>query len=186
MTDTVGPWIAVAAGVCGVVTAVYGLYRSWQTRRQERLARLLEAAAVAVRKTEAAYVRPRLRAKMEAVLLRYAAPGATADPAHTRGRMVLFCDLQREVCLDGGEKAAAHHHAVTNLVDALRTMPSPPLGVRGDREAARHAGRLGELVEGAYHLRTRPSAGLIREFADFCPLPRTGGSGAAPSPPPPV
>lgn len=178
----IGAWVAIITGAVGIVVAVYGAYQAWQGRRLERAARLNDAASVAVRKVEAVYARPIMQGRLDAVVRRWSHANETdAD------RMLLFCDLQREVRLDSVEKAEAQRRSVENLVDALRVMPSPPLRVRTAADVQRHEGRLCEVIEGAYQLRPRLSASVIREFAQFCPAPlhRHRTSAAPPDRPPP-
>jgi hypothetical protein len=164
--DTVGVWIAIATGIVSVMAAVYGLYREWQTYRQNQSQRLSSAAAVAVRRAEAAVVRPLLGARLVDGIGTFVARHPDLDPI--RFRTLLYADLQRCVRLTDEEKHLARETAVNNLIGLLRAMPSPPLCLHTDGQVTRHRGRLSELVETAYSLRARPSGDMIHGLGSFC------------------
>ena len=52
--------------------------------------------------------------------------------------------------------------------ELLRLLPSPPLHLPDDEAVERHSGRLHELLEVAYSLRTRPAADIIQTVGQFC------------------
>jgi hypothetical protein len=91
--ETVALCMGVITGVLTAVVTAYGLHRTWQDRRREQRARLADAARVAVRITDAAYVRPLLRARLEACVQAFL---IVPDPDHhaTTARLRLFCRLQ--------------------------------------------------------------------------------------------
>lgn len=105
--------------------AAYTTFRAVETRRVERQARLAQAAVVAVRRTEAGFVRPLLRDRMAEAVASYLARRAGEPPLHLR--LQLFSELQRAVALTDEEKRVAHTVAVNHLVTLLRSMPSAPL-----------------------------------------------------------
>lgn len=164
-TTDVNLWIAVCTGALTFVASSYGMFRTFQQRRLDAEKRLFDAATVAVRRVEAAYVRPILRNRSLMVineLIQH--PHASSDPLIFR--MNLFCALQHRVCLTAVEKEIAHQTAVDNLVEQLRGMPNPPLRVGKDPQ--QHQARLGGLVEIAYNMRPRPSGDMIQQLGGFC------------------
>jgi hypothetical protein len=165
-TDTVGVWIAIATGIVTVMAAAYGMYREWQAYRQNQSQRLSSAAAVAVRRSEAAVVRPLLGARLVDGIASFVTQHPNLDPL--RFRTLLYADLQRCVRLTEEEKHVARETAVNNLIGLLRVMPAPPLRVHTDDQVRRQRGRLGELVETAYSMRVRPSGDMIQGLGTFC------------------
>lgn len=119
MSDAVSVqvWMAVVVGACTALATAYGMYRTWQQRRQEGVQRLAQAAQLAVRRTESAYVRPILHERLEMCLMRFASAhrriledGDSDDIMRTR--FLLFCELQRTVRLTDEERHAAQTMAV--------------------------------------------------------------------------
>lgn len=164
--DSAAIWIGVLTAVVTVLGSLYTIYREWQQWRQNQARRLDDAATVAVRRTEASFVRPRLTDRLGHALTTFVATHPTDDPV--RFRTLLFAELNRRVRLTEDEKTEARETGVRNLVSAMRTAPSPPLKVFTAEQVQEHRGRLLELVENAYGLRPRASADLIRQLANFC------------------
>ena len=170
--------MAIVVGVMGMGLSLVGAYHAWRERRVARAKRLTDAAAIAVRRVEATYVRPILQQRLEAAVhaWRREVPIAPADGGGSSRddrawwRMCLFCRLQREVRLNADEKTEARRRGVDGLVTTLRDMPSPPLRVHTERQRRRAAGTLAEQIEGAFQLRPRASTTLITEFNAFCPV----------------
>ena len=174
--QTAGVWIAILVGAVTALGTLYGIYHTWQQWRQDRVHRLSQAALLAVRRTEATFVRPILRERLRTAVLDF----LIQHPDHAvdlRMRMLLFCELQRSVGLTEEEKRTAHTTAVNHLVTILRTVPAPPLHVHSDANVRRHNGRLGEQIENAYSVRPRPSATLIEQLGRFVrPTASNGGA----------
>lgn len=160
-------WLAVLGSILTAVGTMYGMVRTYLEWRLDKARRLNDAAAIAVRRTEAAFVRPLLKERMLEVL-QSVPPVSSSTGSVIEYRSRLFCALQRCVGLRCDEKKKAQEDAVRFLVEHLRAMPSPPLRLKTDRDVARYHGRLRELVELAYNLRPRPSADMIRGVGEFC------------------
>lgn len=168
--QSAGLWIAVLSAAVTILATVYAMHRTWQQRRQDRVQRLAQAATLAVRRTESAYVRPILCEKLRHCLV---------DFVHSRGftsvhaewdsgtRFLLYCQLQETVRLTDEEKHIAQTLAVNQLVALLRSLPSPPLRVHTDRQVTRNEGRLREQIELAYSLRPRLSGAMIEQVGEF-------------------
>ena len=60
VVDDIGIWVAVVTGIVTGLGAIYGLWREWQSYRQNQTQRLSNAATVAVRRAEASIMRPLL------------------------------------------------------------------------------------------------------------------------------
>lgn len=164
-SDEWAVWIAVAAGIVTGFATAYGMYREWQTYRQNQTQRLTNAAAVAVRRAEANVVRPLLRDRMAATVKRFVELTTTTDERSFR--TLLFCELHTGMRLTEEEKRLAHVTATNHLIDILRSVPAPPLRVHNDRQVSKHNGLLQELVENAYSQRMRPSVDLLQQLALF-------------------
>lgn len=165
-------WLPLLTGILTAVATVYGLHRTWQDRRREQRARLADAARVAVRIAEAAYVRPLLRERLTAAVYAFLGerPRGNDDRHHhhpTTARLLLFCRLQAAVGLNPEEKVTARTRAYNELVELLRGMPHPPVSVSGDGALKRARPRLFRAIEVAYNLTPRPSAALIAELGAF-------------------
>jgi hypothetical protein len=174
MEDTIGItiWLAIMTGCITFLGTSYGLYLTVSQHRIETAVRLHEAAAIAVRRAEAAVVRPLLRDRM-LTMIEETTGGATSGGqgggggSVVRARMLLFAALQRRLVLSASEKQDAHQYAVGDLVTQLRRNPNPPLRVKTSADLDRHAVRLSELVENAFNLRPRLSTEMIRALGDF-------------------
>lgn len=169
-TTALTVWLPLFAGVLTIVVTLYGLHRTSQDRRREQRARLADAARVAVRLAEAAYVRPLLRTRLvESVCVFLGERPRAGGTFHhsATARLLLFCRLQGEVRLMPDEKRTARTHAYNELVELLRGMPHPPVRVKGDRALAVAEPRLFRAIEVAYNLTPRPAAALIAELGGF-------------------
>lgn len=189
LTGGLAVWLPLVTGLLTVVVTVYGLHRTWQDRRRERRARLADLARVAVRVTEATYVRPLLRGRLEASVRRFLGDhehrrGAAAQGRPSTARLLLFCQLLDDVGLTPEEKAEARTRAFNQLVDLLRGSPSPPVNVRGDARLARETPRLFRALELAYNLCPRPAQAMIADLGAFAGRVGTlsHGTGEASSP----
>jgi hypothetical protein len=165
----IGVWIAVGTGVVTGCATLYGLYREWIGFRQRQAERLRDTAIVAVRRTEASYVRPLLRERLAATVGTFVTERGDLDAL--RFRALLFRDLHCGMRLDEDEKRVAQGTAVNHLVGLLRGMPHTPLRVSTDEEVRRAERTLRELVETAYSIRPRPSVDMLQQFAHFCGSP---------------
>lgn len=181
-TDSIGAWIAISSSILAGALALYGVWQAWQQNRLSQSKRLSTAATVAVRRTEAVYVRPTLLLKFTNTLERWMGRGSASPSLTEIERMHLYCELCREVKLTGEEKQQANTMAITTLREALATMVSTPM-VISDPIRPREQHRLAELVEEAYQLRPRVSASVVHEFNQFCPSTSRNkkGDGMGPS-----
>jgi hypothetical protein len=188
VTSSIAVWLAVLSGVVTILGTLYGLFLAVTQRRMDMNARLNDAALIAVRRSEAAVVRPLLRERLLAVV--DATETTTNNTSMSSGidswqrRARTFAALQRSMSLTEVEKHMAHEYALNNLVSYLRRTPNPPLRVQTQSELNRHAVRLSELIENAYNLRPRLGTELIHalgEFARGVDVCQT----AVPLPPPP-
>lgn len=167
MSDVIGVWIAIGAGMVTAMGSCYGIYREWQQRRLNQITRLNDAAGMAVRRTEAAFVRPILADRLSHTVQDFTMMHAL-ESDHLRFRALLFAELHGKVRLTVAEKAHAKLTATTTLVGLLKGMPNPPIVLHTEKDEAQQHGRLTELVEMAYGLRTRPSTDLTLQLALFC------------------
>lgn len=176
-STAVTTWLAVLTGGLTIAGSVYGFVVNMTQRRMDASRRLNDAAAVAVRRTEGAVVRPLLRDRLQDAIVDHAAAamatrgmdgGPHADEDRFVARMKLFVELQRRMSLTEAEKNEAHRAAVSNLVTQLRLSPHPPIPVKTERDLEQHAVRLSELIESAYNQRPRPGGDMIRSLAEFC------------------
>ena len=158
--------MAVLTGTLTLVVSAYGLWRTVRDRRVRRLERLLQAANVAVRQTDASVVRPLLRERLMEAVDHAAAHYGHLDPLHYR--LHLLVTMQRTIGLTPDQKRTALDHAVERLVALVRLLPNPPLRLPDDAAVARHRGRLEELVEVAYNLRPRPAGDIVATVGQFC------------------
>lgn len=101
-----------------VVVAVYGLYRTYQDRKIYKREMVHATARVAVRVTEANFVRPLLKDRMKTCIEDFAHHHPDFTPYQTR--MFLFCELQESVRLEEDEKSMARRRAFNVFVDLLR------------------------------------------------------------------
>lgn len=174
-------WLPIVVGLTTVVLAVYGALRTWDDRRRERRARLADTARIAVRVTEAAYVRPLLRRRLEDSVRRYLGAdrprGGGQHPYATR--LLLFCQLQDDVGLTGPEKLEARTRAFNQLVDLLRAMPRPPVRLHSDEALCAARPCLEGALEVAYNLCPRPANALIADLGAFAGRVAAGGGGGA-------
>lgn len=157
-------WIPIISTVFTLLVTAYGVYRSWQNERVHRAEVLASMARIAVRITEASYVRPLLKDRIEENLLFFLNGRSHAGEGLNVRRMVLFCRLQQRVCLTADEKKIAGVQAFNFLVEQLRTMHSAPVDVRSDARLKRHTQHLRLEIEKAYHLTPRPSNALIGDL----------------------
>lgn len=165
--QSAGIWVAVITAMVTTLATLYALYREWQRRRQERVERLAKLAMLAVRRTESAYVRPLLCARIWTCLDRFVHERCV-DPLRLRLR--LFCEMQQTVGLTDDEKRIAQTTAINHLVALLRSTPSPPLHAHTDEDVALHEPHLREQVETAYSLRPRLAGVLVRQAGQFAGL----------------
>ena len=121
MGSSVGAMLVAASGVVSSAIAIYGVYQAWETRRLERITRLSNAATMAVRRREAAMVRPLLEQKMETVVRRWIqAHGSVPRAGLSYEHMELYMNLCREVRMNASEKAAALDAAIESLPPKFR------------------------------------------------------------------
>ena len=179
METALAVWLPLMSGILTIVSTTYGLHRTWQDRRREQRTRLADAARVAVRLAEAAYVRPLLRTRLESSVHTF----VTHHSRHhhpTTARLRLFCQLQADVRLSQAEKQSAREHAYRELVELLRAMVHPPVRVPTEATTNAHLlpddptqtpapldPRLVRALEVAYNLTPRPAAVLIAELGAF-------------------
>jgi hypothetical protein len=167
MSDTVGIWIAIGAGVVATMGSCYGIYREWQQRRLNQITRLNDAATMAVRRTEAEFVRPILSERLSKTVQQFTTL-YSPESDHLRFRALLFADLHGKVRLSVDEKAHAKLTATNHFIRILKSMPNPPIALHTARDEAQKNGTLIELIELAYGLRPRPSTELTQQLALFC------------------
>lgn len=167
VTGSVVVWLAVLSGILTMLGTAYGLFLAVTQRRMDTNNRLNEAALIAVRRAEAAVVRPLLRERLLAIVEADGDPSTHPTLNAWQRRARTFAALQRSMTLTDAEKHTAHRYAVNNLVSHLRRIPNPPLCVETQQELNRHAVRLSELVENAYNIRPRLGAELIRALGEF-------------------
>ena len=107
--DSIGYWIAIATSIVTCFAAIYGVWREWQSFRQNQIVRLCAAATVAVRRTDAALVRPALSTRMADTINGFMASGhAHEEP--TRFRTLLFRDLIQSMRLTTTAEVHVHSH----------------------------------------------------------------------------
>ena len=138
---------------------------------------LAQKAQVAVRLTEAGFVRPLLRARLErcdrsvgthptaVIEAQINRRSSTQEPLE--GRLTLYCRLQHEVGLSTEEKTQARTTAFNHLVAMLRDIHPPVLPVGSDNGLNRYTPRLLGEIEAAYSANPRPSAELIQGLGRF-------------------
>ena len=170
--ESVGVWLAIATGVVTGLGTSFAIWREWQAYRQNQVTRLGSAATVAVRRTEAAVVRPLLSERMSTIVARFVQEHQGLG--HTHFRTLLFCDLYDSLRLSETEKELAKKTAVNHLVDLLRAMPSPPIRIKTDGQLKKHWHAITEQVETAYSLRPRPAAELLGQMAQFSGMVSNG------------
>lgn len=176
MTDTstivVTIWLSVLTGAATVVGTLYGVFMSQKQRHRDGEQRMRVLADIAVRRTEAAFVRPIIRQRMLTVLTQEednANSNHSSDGGGALHRRVrLFVALEKGIRLTEPEKASAHRSAINHLVVLLRAAPNPPLNINGESQMRRHAVYLSGLIEAAYGLRPRLAAEAIRSVGEFC------------------
>lgn len=167
MSDAVGIWIVIATGVVAIMGSLYGLYKEWQQRRINQTVRLNDAAMLAVRNAEASFVRPLLTNRLAETLKQFTTEHID-DPDHLHFRALLFVELHRGVQISKDEKAHAKLLATNVFISIMKCMPNPPIKIHTDADEIQHAGRISEVLELAYSLRTRPSVDLMQQVAVFC------------------
>ena len=162
----VAVWFGIATGIVTALATVYGVWREWQTRRQQQATRLATAAASAVRRTEATIVRPLLTERMGDTISVFVQQHPLEDP--TRFRTLLFRHLQQSMQLSEEEKLLAKQTAVNILITTLQGMPSAPLRVKSDDDINKNLKKIQEAVETAYGIRPRPTVEMLNNLATFC------------------
>ena len=163
--SNIGYWLAIATGIVTGFGTVYGLWREWQMFRQNQVTRLVNAANIAVRRTEASVVRPILSERMADTIVSFVSSHPDCDPI--RFRTLLFRDLYRSMKLNADEKEIAKRTACNHLISLLQGMPTPPLRVKKDSQIKKNLPVIEEQVETAYGLRLRPSLDLMQQLASF-------------------
>jgi hypothetical protein len=88
--QSIGVWLAIATGVVTGLGTMFAIWREWQQFRQNQVARLNSAAIVAVRRTEAAVVRPLLTLRMMDAVNRFVQEHPQTE--QNRFRFLLFCE----------------------------------------------------------------------------------------------
>ena len=171
MSDDVGYWIAVITGIVTCFVTLYGMWREWQAFRQNQTNRLSTAATVAVRRTDAAYVRPLLTGRMSDTINAFL-PSHPGEDA-LRFRTLLFRNLVLSMQLTSrsGVVPPPVARRTKNASQSERpptisficcnpfacipkgngpSIPSPPIRVRSDAEIHRNMQKLEEQIETAY------------------------------------
>lgn len=167
MSETIGIWIVIATGLAATMGSFYGMYKEWQQRRINQTTRLNEAAMLAVRNAEASFVRPLLTDRLAETLQRFTTQHVD-DPDHLHFRALLFVELHRSVRINKDEKAHAKLVATNLFVSIMKCMPNAPIKIHTTADEVHHAGRISEVLEIAYGIRTRPSVDLMQQVAGFC------------------
>ena len=167
--QSIGVWLAIATGVVTGLGTMFAIWREWQKFRQNQVARLNSAAIVAVRRTEAAVVRPLLTLRMMDAVNRFVQELPQTE--QNRFRSLLFCELYSLLRLSEEEKGLAKKTATNHLVDLLRSMPCPPIQLKTDTQLKRHWHAIKEEIETAYSARPRSGVELLRQMANFCGSP---------------
>ena len=170
--------VAVFLGALTTVTTVYALWRTVQDRRVARRQRILDAATVAVRWTEATMVRPLLTQRLVGAVnaTRRDHHSGTRPPDPLIFRLHLYGALLETVALTADEKQAAFRGAERHLRDLIRTMAHPPIRLA----SARAAVILRDAIEVACNLRPPLAVELIHGLGAFCRGVEGGGQAAAP------
>ena len=183
-------WLAILTGVITALATLYGLWREWQAYRQNQALRLSNAAMVAVRRTEASLVRPRLGERLADTVQRFTLTNASNPLGPVPYRALLFGELQRNMRLPEEDKRLAKTTATNHLITSIKApmisvavlcailqgLPSPPLRLYTDDQINQHIHTLHEQIENAYGLRLRPSLDLVQQLVYFC------GSTSLPTP----
>ena len=163
--ESIGVWLAICTGIVTGLGATFGFWREWENYRQNQVQRLSNAALVAVRRTEAGVVRPLLTARMTDIVNRFVVEHERTDTL--RFKTLLFSELYASLRLSEAEKRLARTTATNHLIDLLRTMPSPPLCVKTDKQLNAKLHSVHEQVETAYSVRPRAGMELMNQLGQF-------------------